>query len=311
MATLLVSHPDCLDHDTGPFHPESTERLRSLLHALEKDAFSTLQRCDAPCARVDQLARVHDAQHIQYILDHVPTHGHYSIDGDTVMSPMSGQAALRATGGVCHAVDMLMAEGVHNAFVAVRPPGHHAGRHTPCGFCLFNNIAVGAMHARDKHGLQRIGIIDWDVHHGNGTQDIFWNDPDVFYASTHQAPLYPGTGSPNETGAHGTIMNFPLAPGTQGTTVLNILNNDILPALRAFQPNLIMISAGFDAHENDPLADLNLTTDDYGTATQSILDVAEDVCAGRVISVLEGGYNLQAIASSASAHVLALMHHKK
>ena len=309
MATLLVSHPECLSHDTGTLHPESSERLRALLQALDREEFTDLDRRDAPHAQTAQLARVHDVQHIQYVLEHVPEYGYYSIDGDTVLSPMSNQAALRAAGGVCYAIDAVMAGEGRNAFVAVRPPGHHAGRHTPCGFCLFNNIAVGAMHAREHHGLQRIGIIDWDVHHGNGTQDIFWSDPNVFYASTHQAPLYPGTGATDETGTHGTIMNIPLPPGTKGDTFLETLDHDILPALRAFQPHLVMISAGFDAHADDPLADFKLTADDYADATRKILDVAENTCAGRVISVLEGGYDLQALASSASAHILTLMNH--
>ncbi|NKD77712.1 histone deacetylase family protein [Haematospirillum sp. H1815] len=307
MPTLLVSHHDCLEHETGGYHPENPDRLRSVLQILESEDFFMLHREEAPRATLEQLTRVHPQSYIDDIMSHIPKQGYYAIDSDTPLSPKSGEAALRAAGGVCAAVDAVVARQARNAFVAVRPPGHHATRTQPMGFCIFNNVAIGAMQARSIHGLGRVAVIDWDVHHGNGTQDIFWNDPDAFYASTHQFPLYPGTGSAEETGAHNNIVNCPLPSGSDGTVFMEALDNRIIPALKNFRPHILFISAGFDAHGRDPLANMKLTVKDYAEATRKLMAVADSLCGGRIVSVLEGGYDLIATASSAAAHIRVLM----
>lgn len=307
MSTLLVSHHDCLEHETGGYHPESPDRLRSVLQILEGEDFFMLHREEAPLATLEQLTRVHPKAYIDDIMSHVPERDYYAIDSDTPLSPKSGDAALRAAGGMCTAVDAVAKRQARNAFVAVRPPGHHATRTQPMGFCIFNNVAVGAMQARVVHGLERVAVIDWDVHHGNGTQDIFWNDPDAFYASTHQSPLYPDTGAAEETGAHNNIVNCPLPPGSDGSVFRQAFEDRIIPALQAFKPSILLISAGFDAHGRDPLGDMRLTVKDYAEATRRLMTIAEQLCGGRIVSVLEGGYDLVATASSAAAHVKALM----
>jgi acetoin utilization deacetylase AcuC-like enzyme len=302
MTTALFTHAACLAHDPGPGHPESPARLRAVRAALAAPEFAGLARYEAPLATEEQIARVHPPELIHHLLGAVPQAGHAMIDGDTILSPGSAEAALRAAGALCAAVDAVMAGDVTNAFCAVRPPGHHAEPETAMGFCLFNNVAIGALHARHAHGLQRIAVVDFDVHHGNGTQAAFEQDADLFFASSHQAPLYPGTGSVVERGV-GNIFNAPLPPGAGSEEFRAAWAERLLPALREFKPEFILISAGFDAHEDDPLANLNLTDDDYAWITREILAIAEECCEGRVVSTLEGGYDLEALARSVSAHV--------
>jgi len=306
MTTLLYTHSACLEHDPGAYHPESPARLWAVLDALEVPEFARLQRRDAPEAAIEDLARVHPRLFVERLLAAVPQTGHVAIDADTVMSPASGRAALRAAGAVAAAVDAVVAGEADNAFCAVRPPGHHAEPGRAMGFCLFNNIAVGALRAREVHGLARVAAIDFDVHHGNGTQARFADDPTLFYASTHQSPLYPGTGAASETGV-GNIVNAPLPPLAGSQQFRIAMTRKILPALDAFRPEMVLISAGFDAHRHDPLAQLLLEEADYTWATEQLLDVARRHAGGRVVATLEGGYDLPALAASAAAHVRALM----
>ncbi len=307
MTTLLYSHPACLEHDPGPMHPERPARLEAVLAALEAPAFADLQRREAPPATPEQLARVHPEAYVEAVFDAIPEAGHAGLDADTVVSPGSGEAARRAAGGLCAATDAVMAGEAANAFCAVRPPGHHAEPARAMGFCLFNNVAVGALQARAAHGLERIAVVDFDVHHGNGTQAMFWDDARLFFASTHQMPLYPGSGSVSERGASGNIVNLPLATGAGSEEFRDAMNRTVLPALRRFEPEFVLISAGFDAHADDPLAGLRFHEDDYAWATMEILALARDLCHGRVVSTLEGGYDLRALGASAAAHVGALM----
>jgi acetoin utilization deacetylase AcuC-like enzyme len=307
MDTLLFTHPACIGHDTGPGHPERPDRLRAVLAALEEESFALLQRREAPEATIEQIARAHPEGFVRRLLAAVPAEGLRSIDADTILSPGSGQAVLRAAGANCAAVDAVLAGEARNAFCAVRPPGHHAETARAMGFCLFNSVAVAAMHARMVHGLGRIAVVDFDVHHGNGTQDIFWSEPDLFYASTHQSPLYPGTGDAEETGVAGNIVNAPLPPGSGGVAFRRAMERVVLPALDDFAPELVLISAGFDAHSRDPLAHLELVEADFAWATLEIMALADRHCDGRVVSTLEGGYDLRGLALSAAAHVQALM----
>ncbi len=310
MTTLLISHSACLGHETPPGHPERSARLRAVLDALNDASFDTLSREDAPLAGIDDIARVHPRTHVEALLAAVPKEGFARIDADTAMSPGSGEAALRAAGAVIRAVDQVATGKTQNAFCAVRPPGHHAEPETPMGFCLFNNVAVGALYAREKHGLLKAAVIDFDVHHGNGTQAMFEADKNLFYGSTHQSPLYPGTGDASETGV-GNIVNVPLSAsageGADSVAFKAAFEKVILPALRAFEPNILFISAGFDGHADDPLAGLNLTEADYVWATKELMAVADSACDGRIVSTLEGGYDLRALARSTSAHVATLM----
>jgi acetoin utilization deacetylase AcuC-like enzyme len=306
MTTLLYTHQACLDHDPGSYHPESPARLRAVLEALAAPEFARLERREAPEAAIEDLARVHPRPFVERLLAAVPQTGHVAIDADTVMSPASGQAALRAAGAVTAAVDAVIAGEADNAFCAVRPPGHHAEPRRAMGFCLFNNIAVGALRAREVGGLARVAAIDFDVHHGNGTQARFADDPTLFYASTHQSPLYPGTGAASETGV-GNIVNAPLPPLAGSRQFRMAMSQKILPALDAFRPEMVLISAGFDAHRHDPLAQLLLEEADYAWATEQLLDIARRHAGGRVVATLEGGYDLPALAASAAAHVRALM----
>jgi acetoin utilization deacetylase AcuC-like enzyme len=312
VTTALISHAACLGHDTPPGHPECADRLRAVLRALEAREFDGLVRIEAPLVATNALLRAHSRSEIDLVLlQHAveaERNGRSYIDGDTSMSPGSAQAALRAAGAVVAAVDEVAASRVRNAFCAVRPPGHHAERNRAMGFCLFNNIAVGALHARDVHGFKRIAVVDFDVHHGNGTQDIFFDQPNLFYASTHQFPLYPGTGRPSEKGVAGNILNIPLPPGADGPAFRAAFENSILPALDRFAPDFVFISAGFDAHRADPLASLELDEADFAWATRMVCAVAARCCGGRVVSALEGGYDLDALGSSAAAHVRALSH---
>jgi acetoin utilization deacetylase AcuC-like enzyme len=307
MTTALFTHSACLYHETPPGHPESADRLRAVLHALEDEAFQYLAREEAPPAAREELARVHPTFYVDAVLNAVPERGYASLDPDTHVSSGSGEAALRAAGALVAAVDRVMAGKVKNAFCAVRPPGHHAEPTRAMGFCLFNNVAIGALHARARHGLKKIAVVDFDVHHGNGTQVMFEEDEDLFFASSHQMPLYPGTGRPQERGRAHNILNAPLDPGAGSHEFRQAWDNAILPALDAFRPDFVLISAGFDAHRRDPLANLNLTEADYTWATEKVCQVARARCAGRVVSTLEGGYDLKALADSSVAHVKALM----
>ena len=306
MTTLLYTHPACLDHDPGRHHPESPARLRAVLAALDDPEFARLERCEAPEAAREDLLRVHPRRHVEGILAAVPKTGHLGIDADTVLSPASGEAALRAAGAVAAAVDAVVAKKANNAFCAVRPPGHHAEPQRAMGFCLFNNAAIGALRAREAHGLARVAVVDFDVHHGNGTQAAFEADGSLFYASTHQYPLYPGTGAASETGV-GNIVNVPLRPMAGSTQFRLGMTQRILPALDAFRPELVIVSAGFDAHRSDPLAQLMLEEADYTWVTEKLLEIADRHAAGRLVATLEGGYDLSALAASAATHVRVLM----
>jgi acetoin utilization deacetylase AcuC-like enzyme len=306
MTTLLYTHPACLDHDPGRHHPESPARLRAVLEALDAPEFAGLERREAPEAATDDIERVHPRGFIERLLAAVPSAGHVGIDADTILSPQSGRAALRAAGAVVAAVDAVMAGEADNAFCAVRPPGHHAEPGRAMGFCLFNNVAIGALRARETHGLARVAVIDFDVHHGNGTQARFAADPSLFYASTHQSPLYPGTGAARETGV-GNIVNVPLPPMAGSAEFRRGVVREILPALDAFRPEIVLISAGFDAHRKDPLAQLLLDEADYAWITGELLRVARRHAGGRVVATLEGGYDLAALGASVAAHVRVLM----
>ncbi len=306
MTTLLYTHPACLDHDPGQFHPESPARLQAVLEALDGPDFARLERREAPEAALDDIARVHPRSLVERLLTAVPQAGHVGIDADTILSPGSGRAALRAAGAVAAAVDAVIGGEADNAFCAVRPPGHHAEPRRPMGFCLFNNIAIGALRAREAHGLARVAVVDFDVHHGNGTQARFADDPSLFYASTHQFPLYPGTGAAGETGV-GNIVNVPLRPMAGSRDFRLGVSREILPALDAFRPEMLLISAGFDAHRSDPLAQLLLEEADYTWVTEQLLEVARAHAGGRVVSALEGGYDLPALGASVAAHLRVLM----
>lgn len=307
MTTRYYFHPVCIEHEPSPQHPESPERLRKVSEVLSADEFATLDRQTPPEAERAQIARAHPESYVERVFDLIPEHGYARIDADTIVSPKSGEAALRAAGALVDAVDAVMTGAADNAFCAIRPPGHHAEAERGMGFCLFNNVAVGAAHARAAHGAERVVVMDFDVHHGNGTQAMFWNEPDLFYASTHQWPLYPGTGDKSETGAHGNIVNAPLWAGAGSQDFRTAMREVVLPAMESFGPDLVMISAGFDAHIRDPLAQLELETEDFIWATDEIRKIAEKRCAGRLISTLEGGYDIQALGESVAAHVRALM----
>jgi acetoin utilization deacetylase AcuC-like enzyme len=306
MTTMLYTHDACLTHDPGRHHPESPARLRAVLAALEAAEFAALQRNEAPRAELADIVRIHPRDFAERLLAAVPREGHAAIDADTVLSPGSGEAAVRAAGAVVAAVDAVIAGDAANAFCAVRPPGHHAEPRHAMGFCLFNNVAIAAAHARAVHGLARVAVVDFDVHHGNGTQAAFESDAALFYASTHQMPLYPGTGSARERGV-GNIVNVPLAPMSAGRAFRAAYSDEILPALDAFRPELVLVSAGFDAHRSDPLAELMLIEADYAWVTDQLLALAARHARGRLVSTLEGGYDLDALAASAATHVRCLM----
>src|SRR5580658_1160405 len=307
MSTLLITHPACLEHLTPDGHPERPERLRAVERALEAEKFQSLTRVSAPAASLEVIALCHPMDYVVEIRDATPKEGLVRLDADTSMSPGTFEAALRAVGGATYAVDEVLAKKAKNAFVATRPPGHHAETARPMGFCLFDNAAIAARYAQKHHGIARAAIIDFDVHHGNGSQEIFWSDKTVMYCSTHQMPLFPGTGALTETGDYNTVVNAPLRPGDGGEAFRAAFESRILPQLRNFKPELIIVSAGFDAHMRDPLANINLVEADFVWATQKIMDVADQSADGRLISVLEGGYDLQALGNSVAAHVTALM----
>jgi acetoin utilization deacetylase AcuC-like enzyme len=304
---LLLTHPACLRHENAPGHPECPDRLRAVLQALEAQEFSTLVRAEAPEATREQLERVHPARYVDAILSIRPAEGEsVQLDGDTAMNAHSAEAGLRAAGAGIAAVDAVAGGEFSRAFCAVRPPGHHAEPARPMGFCLFSNAAIAARHAQAAYGIGRVAVLDFDVHHGNGTQAAFEHEPSLMLASSHQMPLYPGTGAASETGV-GNILNAPLSPGTGGPAFRRVWERDILPAVEAFAPGLILVSAGFDAHRRDPLAELNLTEEDFAWVTEAICQLANTTCRGRVVSLLEGGYDLPALARSTAAHVRALM----
>src|SRR5437764_4955884 len=307
MPTLLVTHSACLCHLTPAGHPERPDRLRAIEHVLANERFQMLLRIAAPAAELETVALCHPMDYVTELREATPKQGIVRLDADTSMSPGSFEAALRAAGGAVQAVDEVMTKRAANAFVATRPPGHHTETARPMGFCLFNNAAIAARHAQKQHGAERVAIVDFDVHHGNGSQDIFWSDPSVMYCSTHQMPLYPGTGAVSERGTHNTIVNAPLRPGDGGEQFREAMETSILPRLEEFRPDLVIISAGFDAHMRDPLANLNFLEPDYTWVTQRLMELADRHANGRVVSVLEGGYDLEGLSKSVAAHVTALM----
>ena len=306
MSSHLYSHPVCVDHDTGPHHPERPDRLRAVMQALDGEAFDGLVRVDAPQATVEQITRVHDAAYVDGILRSVPRSGHHHIDPDTVMSPKSGEAALRAAGGACAAVDAVLGGEAANAFCSLRPPGHHAEPDRGMGFCLFNNVAIGAAHGAAVHGLERVAVIDFDVHHGNGTQAAFEDRPDFLYVSSHQSPAYPGTGAESERGRHGNILNVAFGPGSGSEAFRQAYEQRILPAVGDWKPDLVMISAGFDAHARDPLGGMDVTEEGFAALCGAVRGVADACCDGRVALTLEGGYDLDGLARSVHACVEVL-----
>jgi acetoin utilization deacetylase AcuC-like enzyme len=306
MASLLFTHPSGIEHDPGRGHPERPDRLKAVLRALDEPEFKALDRRVPPRAERDQIARAHDRRYVDALLAAVPQEGFVGIDPDTVMCPESGEAALRAAGAVIAAVDAVVGGEAETAFCAVRPPGHHAESVRGMGFCLFNNVAIGAMHARAAHGIGRVAIVDFDVHHGNGTQHMFEDEPEVLFASSHQYPFYPGTGSAEERGV-GNVFNAPLAAGSGSTEFRRAMERVILPALFDFRPEVILVSAGFDAHARDPLAQLELADSDYSWITDRLREAAAASAQGRIVSTLEGGYDLQALAAGVTLHVRGLM----
>jgi len=309
LTTLLYSHDDCLAHDTGANHPERPARLAAVDEALSLVDFVSLDRRNAPMGDRDQIARVHPPEFVDNVFAAIPNAGMNFLDPDTVASPGSGDAALRSVGAVCAAVDAVVSGEAGNAFCAVRPPGHHAEPDRAMGFCLFNSVAIAAEHARHAYGLERVAVVDFDVHHGNGTQAAFWQDANLMYASTHQYPYYPGTGAASEQGedSQGNIVNVPLAANAGSAEFRQGMIDRILPALSDFAPELVIISAGFDGHAEDPLAQLNFSDDDFTWVTTELMSIADECAGGRIVSALEGGYDLDALGRSAAAHVRALM----
>jgi acetoin utilization deacetylase AcuC-like enzyme len=308
MGTLVYTHSACLKHDPGPGHPESPARLEIVLEALQGPGFGALAWREAPLGTREQAMLVHDPDYVDAIAAVAPTAGRVVLDGgDTVMSSGSWEAAMRCIGAACAGVDAVMAGAANNVFCATRPCGHHAEPDRAMGFCIFNHAAIAAVHALQAHGLARVAVVDFDVHHGNGTQAAFFARPQLFYASSHQSPLYPGTGLRSEHGVSGNIVNVPLPPGCGSRLFRERIEGEMLPPLRAFGPDFIVISAGFDAHRLDPLAGLELETDDFGWVTERVVEIAADRCGGRIVSILEGGYSAEGLAGGAAAHVKALM----
>ncbi len=307
MTTRFYTHPVFLEHLTPPGHPERPDRLRAIEKVLEEERFADLDRVEAPLADEATLLYGHPESHVEKVRSHIPEEGLARVDEDTTASPKTWEAALRAVGAAEAAVDDVMTGKADNVFVAARPPGHHAEKTRAMGFCFFNNAAIAARYAQKKYDVERVAIFDWDVHHGNGTQDIFWDDPSVLYCSTHQMPLYPGTGALNETGVKDNIVNAPLAPESGSRDFKDAFRSRILPAIEDFRPDLIIISAGFDAHYRDPLAELKWTEADYDWATGEMMDLAGRWSGNRLVSLLEGGYDLHGLAFSAATHIHRLM----
>jgi len=306
MSTLIFGHQSFEEHDMGSGHPERPDRIRAVKQALKADRFKDLECRQAPRATVEQITRVHDQRYVTKLLEAVPDKGRVQVDPDTSMCPASGEAALRACGAIIAAIDAIMDGEANSAFCAVRPPGHHAEPTRGMGFCLFNNVAIGVEHARKAHNLERVAVVDFDVHHGNGTQAAFWADRNVLVASSHQYPFYPGTGAEDETGV-GNIFNVPMASGSGSTLFRRGMERLVLPALEEFEPDLIVISAGFDGHARDPLANICLEEEDFEWITANLVEIAGQYCNGRIVSSLEGGYDLEALSSSVTAHLAALI----
>jgi len=307
MTTALFTHDSSLKHQTPPGHPEQIARIEHINAALNAPQFAALDRRDAPDCEDADILLCHPPSHLTAIAQAEPTSGTVALDGDTHMSSGSTMAARHAVGGCVAAVDAVIAGEAGNAFVACRPPGHHAEQSTPMGFCLFGNAAIAAKHALDRHGLSRVAVVDFDVHHGNGTQALLWDEPRTLFITSHQNPLWPGTGMPGETGAANNVQNWPLPPHSDGRLMRATYQAEVFPALRAFKPELLILSAGFDAHTDDPLAQLNWNTEDFAWITRELCTIADEFCAGRVVSTLEGGYDLNALAASVAAHVQVLM----
>ncbi len=308
MKTALFSHPLCEGHRPPDGHPERPERMAAVREALAAEEFTPLDRRVPRAASGEELALAHPERYVEAVIAAAPAEGLVMLDGDTAMSPGSLDAARFAAGALVDATDAVMTGASANAFCAVRPPGHHAEPNRPMGFCMFNSVAIAARYAQVRYGAERVAVVDFDVHHGNGTQAAFWDEPSLFYGSTHQMPLFPGTGAADERGANGeNIVNAPLRPGSDGRVFREAMQTSVLPALRRFQPDLLILSAGFDAHERDPLANIALQTDDFVWITRELLSVAHECCAGRVVSALEGGYDLEALATCAAAHVRELL----
>ena len=306
MTTSLYTHSLSVEHITPPGHPERPDRIKVLDETFAQPKFDALIRKEAPIADTDWFEVVHPKSHLKMIKDNIPETGIVTVDADTSASPKSWEVVSHVCGAAMAAVDAVFNKETDNAFVSMRPPGHHAEKTTAMGFCLVNNISIAARYAQQTYGAERVALVDFDVHHGNGTQDIFYDDPSVLFASTHQMPLYPGTGALGETG-EGNIFNAPLANGDDGSKFKEAFRERVLPALDNFKPDLLLISAGFDAHYRDPLAGLNLVADDFDWVTGKLMEVAGDCCDSRIVSLLEGGYDLEGLAESASAHVNRLM----
>lgn len=304
MTTALITHADCLSHVAPEGHPESVARLEHVLHALEP---LDLMRVTAPMAADDDILRIHPASYLANLRAALPSQGLANIDGDTFLSPGSLDAAFRAAGAVVRGVDMVLAGEVQNAFAAIRPPGHHAETDTSMGFCLFGNAALAAKHALDHHGLKRVVVVDFDVHHGNGTQDLLWDERRVLVITSQQMPLWPGSGRADEDGAYGNVLNIPLPPDSDGSEMRAQYQAQVFPRLRDFKPELLVISAGFDAHRDDPLANLNWSTQDFAWLTAELCEIAQDLCDGRIVSTLEGGYDLNALSTACAAHVTEMI----
>ncbi|MEM9278060.1 MAG: histone deacetylase family protein [Pseudomonadota bacterium] len=306
MTTRLYTHTLSVEHITPPGHPERPDRIRALDEVFAEDRFDALERMEAPEGDPAFFELAHPQSFLKMVQDNIPETGLAVVDADTSASPKSWEVVLHVCGAAMDAVDSVFEGKADNAFVSMRPPGHHAEKTTAMGFCLVNNIAIAARYAQEKHGAERVAIVDFDVHHGNGTQDIFYDDPTVLFASTHQMPLYPGSGALSETGV-GNIFNAPLSGGDDGSKFKEAFRERVLPAVENFAPDLVMISAGFDAHYRDPLAGLNLVAEDFDWATGKLMEIAEDHCESRFVSLLEGGYDLQGLAESAAAHVNRMM----
>ena len=306
MLTLNLSHPVCLQHQGLEGHPERPERLLAIKQMLDHPYFADLVREEAPMGRREDVLRAHPQEHLEFIESFQPEDQIEQVDADTYMNAYSLDAAMIAVGAATRAVDAVLLREFDNAFCSVRPPGHHAEANRAMGFCLFNSVAIAANYARDVYGADRVAVVDFDVHHGNGTQNIFWSDPDMFYGSSHQMPLFPGSGGLNETG-EGNIFNAPLRAGDGSEQFREAYEARILPALDAFEPDILLISAGFDAHQNDPLGSLELKEEDFAWVTLKLMEIADRHADNRVISMLEGGYDLAGLASSAGVHLQALM----
>ena len=307
MSTAIVTHKDCILHDTGTHHPESQERLVSIFESLKKFKSQKIKWIDGEDINLQHINVVHPEEHVNKIKKNIPSTGYFNIDADTILSANSFKAALKAVGSICKATDLVCTQKFNNAFCPIRPPGHHAEFQRAMGFCLFNNVAIGAYYAKLQYKLKKIAVIDFDVHHGNGTQKAFWNDPNMFYASTHQEGIFPGTGFKDEVGVDNNIVNVPLPAGTNGLLFKKSYEDIIIPKLQKFSPDMIFVSAGFDAHKDDPLADFKLLEEDFFWVTSELKNFADKYCKKRLVSCLEGGYNINALVKSCIAHVKGLI----